>query len=111
MTRMTSQIFLLMAAMAVQPLLAQDASSGQIAGNIADPAGAMVPSAEVAVKSVETGQTITVTTNNLGHYVAPLLRPGNYMITVNAPGFTPLTRGPVNVPVGTSTTVNIQPTV
>ncbi|MBV9085375.1 MAG: carboxypeptidase regulatory-like domain-containing protein [Acidobacteriaceae bacterium] len=54
---------------------AQDATSGQIAGNLSDPSGAMVPNAQVTITNLGTGQTVTVPTNSLGHYVAPLLPP------------------------------------
>jgi hypothetical protein len=90
---------------------AQDATSGQIAGNLSDPSGATLPGAQVTVKNIDTGQTITVPTNSLGHYVAQLLPPGNYSVSVNATGFAPAVKSPINVPAGTSTTVNLQLTI
>lgn len=90
------------------PVWGQDATTGQIVGNLIDPTGAMIPDALVTVKNTDNGQSLTVPANALGHYVAPLLPPGHYTVTVKAPGFAPLTKGPIIVPVGTSTTVNLQ---
>ena len=72
----------------------QDATSGQIVGNLSDPSGAMVPNAQVTVKNIDTGQTMTVPANSLGHYVAPLLPPGNYSVSVAAVGFAPVAKSP-----------------
>ena len=77
-------------------------------GNLSDPSGAMVPNAQVTVTNIETGQTVTVPANSLGHYVAPLLPPGNYSVSVKVPGFAPIVKTPINVPTGTTTTVNLQ---
>ncbi|HEX4227649.1 MAG TPA: TonB-dependent receptor [Bryobacteraceae bacterium] len=92
----------------VLPCQAQDATSGEIVGNLSDPSGAMVPNAQVTIRNIGTGQTSTVPASSVGHYAAPLLPPGNYSVTVNATGFAPATKSPINVPAGTTTTVNLQ---
>lgn len=89
----------------------QDATTGQIVGNLSDPAGALVPGAQVSIRSIDNGQTLRVPANAAGHYVAPLLLPGDYTVSVAVPGFSPITKGPIHVPAGTSTTVNLQLTV
>jgi hypothetical protein len=71
----------------------------------------MVPNVQVTVKNNDTGQTTTVPANSLGHFVAPLLPPGNYSVSVSATGFVPVVKGPIVVPAGTSTTVNVQLTI
>src|SRR3989442_67433 len=96
-----------MALMLVLPAFAQDATTGQIVGNVTDPTEAVIANAQVTVKNVDTGQTRTVPANAAGHFVAPLLPPGNYTVSAQVAGFAPLTRGPINVPAGTSTTVNL----
>src|SRR5262245_21095056 len=90
------------------PAVAQDATTGQIVGNVTDQTAAIIPGAKVTVKNSGTGQTINVTANELGHFVAPLLPPGSYTVSVNAEGFSALSKGPVTVPAGTSTTVNLE---
>ena len=90
---------------------AQDATTGQIVGSVSDPSSALVPNAQVSITNIDTGQTHTVPTNSLGHYVAPLLQPGNYSVSVNVAGFAPVVKRPITVPTGTTTTVNLQLTI
>src|SRR4051794_28457253 len=81
----------------------QDATTGQIVGSVTDSTDAVIPNVEVTVKNMDNGQTRTVPSNAAGRYVAPLLAPGNYMVAVAVTGFAPLSKGPINVPAGTST--------
>ncbi len=66
---------------------AQTLVTGAVSGVITDPAGATVPAALVTLKSVETGQSYTATTDNSGSYTIPLVKPGQYTITVEKQGF------------------------
>ena len=72
---------------------------GSIQGTITDITGAAIPGAQVKVFSPGTGLTRTVTTNDLGGYVASELPLGTYNITVEKEGFrtTTLTDIPVSV--------------
>jgi hypothetical protein len=63
-----------------------------VSGTISDPTGAVVPGASILVKQVETGSINRTTSDTAGQYVVPFLQPGNYTITVAAPGFQTLTR-------------------
>lgn len=58
-----------------------------LSGTIADPSGAVVPNAQVAIKNAATGVVRTVTTNADGVYSAPNITPGDYEVTATAPGF------------------------
>lgn len=62
-------------------------SSGTISGSVEDPSGALIPSAQVAVKHVSTGEDRTTTTNANGEFNVPFLRPGEYSVTATAGGF------------------------
>lgn len=77
----TSSIFL------VQPAFAQSAISGDIAGTVTDPTGAIVPNTTISVKSLDTGEIKTITTNSAGSYRVSLLKPGSYEVDSSAPGF------------------------
>jgi len=66
---------------------AQSVISGDIAGTITDPSGAVVPNANVTVKSLDTGEVKNVVSNDAGAYRVSLLKPGQYEITVTASGF------------------------
>src|SRR5271170_3115350 len=68
-------------------LLAQSTTSGDIAGNVTDMTGAAIPGAQVFVKSRDTGVSQMLATNGTGAYRASLLKPGNYTVSVTAPGF------------------------
>jgi hypothetical protein len=67
-------------------------TTGGIQGTVKDPSGAVVPNAKVAV----TGNTLVgskeLTTDSAGYYRFANLPPGNYTITVAAPGFTTVKR-------------------
>jgi hypothetical protein len=88
--------------------LAQTAATGQIAGTVIDPAKGSVPDAVVTVKSDATGVVRIVRTGPDGDYVVPLLPPGNYSVTVAAPGFKTQTNTNVIVEVATTATANIK---
>src|SRR5882724_9220233 len=87
---------------------AQTAATGQIAGTVIDPVKGSVPDAVVTVKNDATGVVRTVRTAADGDYVVPLLPPGNYSVTVAAPGFKTQTNTNVVVEVATTSTVNIR---
>ena len=60
---------------------------GTIAGTVTDPKGSAVPNAEVVVTHVATAITNKATTNGSGEFVVPNLVPGEYAVSVSAPGF------------------------
>ena len=65
------------------------ATGGSIQGTVTDPSGAVVPNAKVTIKNSDTGVSRDLTTNGSGFYTAGPLIPGNYTISVTAPGFSP----------------------
>ena len=62
-------------------------SSGTISGIVRDASGAVISGAQVAVLNRSTQAKRAVTTNGLGTFLAPLLDPGNYDVSINKPGF------------------------
>ena len=74
------------------PAFAQSATSGDIAGVVTDPTGAVVPNAKVTVTSDATRAVHTTNTNGEGSYRLPFLAPGTYSLAVSAGGFQPATR-------------------
>jgi len=69
------------------PFAAQAQDSGSITGTVRDTSGAVVPDAEVKLTSSAIGITRTTTTNGDGDYLAAVLPPGVYDMTVAAKGF------------------------
>jgi len=64
-----------------------DYSTATLKGTIYDPQDRVVAGASVTVTNANTGFTKTVKVNPDGGYIIPVLQPGNYQITVEAPGF------------------------
>ena len=62
-------------------------SRAVISGTITDPQGAVVPSATVEVRNLETNVASRTATNDRGLYSVPPLNPGQYSVTVSANGF------------------------
>ena len=56
-------------------------------GTITDPSQAAVPKALVTLKNTDTGIDRSVPSDETGHYLFPYVAPGNYSMTVEAPGF------------------------
>ncbi len=62
-------------------------TTGTIVGNVLDPAGAVVPNANVTVINKGTNATRTTKTDNDGKYSLPSLVPGTYTMRVEMTGF------------------------
>ena len=62
-------------------------TTGTIQGTVVDANGAVVPGANVEIKNLGTNFSRTLTTDEDGRFVAPLLQPGNYSVTVSKQGF------------------------
>ncbi|MGO8786243.1 MAG: carboxypeptidase-like regulatory domain-containing protein [Terriglobia bacterium] len=81
-------------------------AGGTILGTVSDPSSAVVNNAAVAIKDVATGVVRQAVTNSLGLYSAPNLRPGEYEVTVSAPGFSPGVATGIKLTVGAQQTVD-----
>src|ERR1700680_1685401 len=81
-------------------------SGGTLSGTVRDAAGAVIPGAQISIKNVATGVTRTVATDTAGFYTAPNLLPGNYEITVSAPGFATQVRAGITLDVGAQQVLN-----
>jgi hypothetical protein len=90
----------------ISPAFGQTSSTGEIVGTVSDPSKAVIPQATISVANGETGFGRVSTTNAEGGYTIPLLPPGNYAITVSAPGFKTQISARVVVLVATTSTVN-----
>ena len=86
------------------PLYAQ--VSAAISGGVTDPSGAAIPGAMVTVKSLETGASRTVTTNDSGDYTVVGLPLGPQEVTAEKPNFVSARTG-VTLVVGQEAVVNL----
>ena len=57
-----------------------------IGGTIRDQAGLTIPNATVSVRNCDTDFTVQISTNDLGIYISPPLRPGKYEVTATKGG-------------------------
>jgi len=65
---------------------AQTMTTADAVGVVTDTSGAVVPAASVTIKSLESGETRTETTNTQGQYRFPLMKPGEYQVSASAKG-------------------------
>jgi len=79
-----------------------------ISGRVEDPSGAGIPGAMVTVKSLETGASRTVTTNDAGDYTVVALPLGPQEVKAEKQGFKSAVRSGVSLVVGQQAVVNLQ---
>jgi hypothetical protein len=72
-------------------------STGTLRGVVQDSAQAVVPNATVALTNLGTNRQAQTTTSAVGAYSFTFLPPGQYRVTVDAPGFATLTRDKIPV--------------
>src|ERR1700732_1968725 len=80
---------------------------GSLSGTVTDESGAAIPKDTVSITNVATGVTTNVATNVQGIYNAPNLLPGNYQVTVSAPGFQTVIESGVILTVGAQQVLNV----
>lgn len=85
--------------------LAQEAT---IVGTVTDPTGAAVPNVVITITSAATGQVRTLSSNDVGQFVAPNLKIGRYSVRAQAPGFKIVEQKDVVLNVGDRTRVDFQ---
>jgi hypothetical protein len=87
-------------------LLAQ--GLGEFVGTVNDPSGAIIAGAKVTATEVGTGFVRSVNTSVEGFYTIQSLRPSNYTLTVEAPGFRAFSQTGLTLGADQSATVNVK---
>ena len=85
---------------------AQTTTQGSIAGTVHDATGAIIPNAAIRIVNNATNVTAVLNAGASGDFTAPLLDPGDYTVTVTAPGFGTFRVDHVIVQVGQTTQVD-----
>ena len=101
----TSLLALLLLGTHATLCVAQTAVDGAVAGTVVDSSGATLPAAAVVVHSMATNADTTVSADSSGYFRASRLVPGDYTVTVTAPGFADYAAEHVIVEVGKLTEV------
>src|SRR5256885_7121790 len=82
-------------------------TNGSIQGTVTDPSGATVGGATVTGRNLDTGLTQRTTTTDPGIYSLPILPPGRYSVTVEAPNLKKYSREGVTVATGSTVSLDI----
>lgn len=80
---------------------------GLIFGHVTDPQNSAVVNAVVLVTNTDTNTSMTLRSNDTGYFEANLLLPGNYQMTMEAPGFKKSLRSGIALQVGTWAEIKI----
>lgn len=62
-------------------------ASAELSGTVTDSSGAVIANAKVQINNIATNREHTATTDSSGSFIVPLLPPGEYTVSVDAPGF------------------------
>src|ERR1700730_12511985 len=81
---------------------------GTITGTISDPAGALVPTAPVQARNVETGALYEAASSATGNYTLAQLPTGNYELSVTVTGFKKYVRQGLFLPVAQTLRIDIR---
>src|SRR6266542_1435243 len=101
MVRLSCLFFLVLVMSAIT--FGQSTVTGAIGGVVTNPNKEVVPGASVTAKNIGTNKEGSTITDDLGRFRLVNLQPGNYSVSVAAPGFAPFDAGNVIVEVGRET--------
>ncbi len=87
------------------PLCAQGETTSAISGQVNDPSGIAFAGATVTATEDRTGATRQAQTGQGGRFTFPQLKPGEYTLTVDAPGFEEQVSKPVSAGLGETATL------
>jgi hypothetical protein len=90
----------------VQSALAQQVSVAQVAGQVTDNSGAIIPSATVRMIETQRGVVHTATTDTYGRYVMPGLPVGAYRLEVQKESFKTYVQNGIELQVNDHVTLN-----
>jgi hypothetical protein len=86
-------------------LNAQTSTQGGVTGTVTDPSGAVVPGAAITIQNRSTNAIAQTKTDGSGFFNVPLLDPGDYNVSISAPGFAHYMADNVVVVVGQTTSL------
>src|ERR1700676_3661154 len=89
-------------------LNAYSQSTTSLRGVIADPSGAVIPAAVVAIRSADNGSNRRELTNENGEYSFLQMTPGTYNLTVEKAGFAKMTKSEIKLLVNTPATLDLK---
>src|SRR5215472_8713420 len=86
----------------------QAVNSGNVAGQVTDPTGAILPDVKVTLTDRNTNTTLSTSSNAEGRYFLANVPVGTYEVTATKSGFATYKISGQAIEVGTNATINIQ---
>jgi hypothetical protein len=83
-------------------------ASAELSGTISDASGAVVANAKVIATNIATNSAREATSNSTGNYLITLLPPGDYLVTVEAPGFRKLEQRGLTLQINQQASLDLQ---
>ena len=88
--------------------LSAQSFTASVRGTVTDPSGAAVAAAKITITDSERGTNHPTTADESGRFVLSALPPGNYVMTIEAPGFKKFVSGRLSLLVQQQATVDAQ---
>ena len=82
-------------------------NTGTISGTVQDSSGAVIAGAIVTIRNVDTGTARSVTSDEGGRYLVPVLPVGNYAVQGQQAGFQTEIRSGITLTVGREEVINL----
>ena len=98
-------LFFIVAALLGPPRISAQ-TTATISGAVSDQSGGVIPRAQIIITNLETGQSRTLITDDMGRYYAPALNPGRYKVSATAQGFEGAVQSGVTLTVGSEQVIN-----
>ena len=106
MTRTTIRLSLFAILLLAATTANSQSNYASLTGTVFDPQQQVVPGCTIQLSSVSTNSSRQATTNDLGIFQISGLLPGNYVLSVTAPGFSAVTQA-VTLEVGQARTIDV----
>ncbi len=81
-------------------------TTATISGTVSDQSGGVVPRAQIIITNLDTGQSRTLITDDMGRFHAPALNPGRYKVAAAAQGFQGAVQSGITLTVGSEELIN-----
>ncbi|HYI97690.1 MAG TPA: carboxypeptidase regulatory-like domain-containing protein, partial [Bryobacteraceae bacterium] len=81
--------------------------SATLSGTVTDPSGSVIEKAVVRATNIHTGESFSASTPANGLYTIPLIKPGEYELSTEAPGFKQFRQASLRLETGSTVRVDI----